>query len=256
MAGETGNEGDGGLDIGALLSPATSGNAETGGNEAGAEGSNGSQEGFKFGGKSYSNVNELGQAANKLYGKYSEQQSMVNQLKEALKDPKAFSHFSKDPKWSPILAKLGIQQATEDFDRDLEEDAQGASEQTPQQLAQLIQVERATNQLEREEWRFERQLGRNITDEERRSVLQIIARASSLSYQEAWNLAFHDKMMKEAHAKAQAAGKPAGNRPPPLPPGIPGMKLDTKKGVAQMSKAEWRENLRQDLPELLNGGGR
>ena len=257
MAGETGTEGDGGLDIASILSPATSGNTDTSGNEGGASGQSGSQEGFKFGGKTFQSQQAAEQHYNKQYGQFSESKSTLNQLKEAIsRDPKLFSQFSKDPKWAPILAKLGVQQATEDLDRDLEEDAQGRQANTPEALYKEIQLERATSQLEREEWRFERGLGRSVSDEERQAVLKIIARASSLTYKEAWDLAFHDKMLKEAHAKALASTKPQGNRPPPLPPGIPGMKIDTKKNIGDMSNSEWRENLRKDLPELLNGGGR
>ena len=260
MAGETGSESDGGLDISAILSPTTSGDTETSGDSGAGSGQNGgSQGGFKFGGKSYESQQAAEQAHNKLYGQFSDTKSTLNQLKEALQDPKLFAQFSKDPKWSSILAKLGIQQAEETFDRDLQEDAQAQGQFNPQQLMYEARVERAESQLEREEWRFERELGRAVTNDEHKTVLGLIAQHHTLTYKQAWDLAFHEKMMKEALSKAQAQGqRPKGNRPPPLPPGIPGVKLDTKKSIGNMTNAEWRENLRQspEIQDLLNGAGR
>lgn len=256
------NGGDAGssdaFDISSILSPGTSGNADTAG--AGGAGSGESQDtgaAFKWGGKEYKSQAEAEQAHNKLYGKYSEQQSTFKQLKEALKNPKLFAQFSKDPAFSSILAKLGIQQQEEEVDAEIEGDAAEQGGGSYQQLVQDIKLERATSQLEREEWRFERQLGRPLTKPEREGILNIIEKAPSLSYEMAWKLANHDRLLKEAAEKAAKSGPRQGvNRPPPTPLNIPGVKLDTKKGVGEMNQAEWREHLRAspEFQNLFNNG--
>lgn len=243
---------DGGLDIGAILSPSTSDSSDTtgksGADSGQSQGSNGESGGFKFGGRSYANQQAAEQAYNKLYGQYSDKNATFNQLKEALKNPELFAKFSKDPNLSSILAKMGIRQQNEDLDKELDEERAAQGQDDPKTLAQEIRLERETTKLEREEWKFERKLGRPVSEEERDQVLGVIARAPDLTYDEAWKLAFHEKMLKEAQLKA-GAGRQQGNRPAPLPPGIPGIKLDPKKSVGDMGPAEWREHLRNS-PEF------
>lgn len=254
MPDDAGNSGlDSSLDISSILSPSTSGTPETTG---GAGGGNGDQAGsgesaaFKFGGRSYQSQKAAEDAHNKLYGQYSEKQAILNQIKSALKNPEAFARFSKDPNFAPILAKLGIQGATEELEQEVEEDEFGKEQANLppalQKLAQEIKYERAVSQLEREKWAFERKLGREMTPEENDGVFGIINKADTLSMAEAWKLYNHDKVQKElAELKASSKNRPAGNRPPPLPPGIPGQKLDLKKSISAMNTEEWRENLRQ-----------
>lgn len=246
-------EQDGGLDLSAIFSPSTSGDTDTTGGTGAKGGLNqapgGQSDGYKFGGRSYKTQQEAEQAHNKLYGKYSEQQSMLNQLKGALKNPKLFAELSKDPAYAQILAKLGIQQAEEEMDAEAEEDEREAGEVSVQSLAQQIKMDRAQFSLEREESKFERKLGRDLKSDERDAILAMIGRAPELTYEEAYKLAFHEKLLKEAQARAGANGRGTVNRPPPTPLNIPGVKLDTKKAVGEMSKAEFREHLRQS-PEF------
>lgn len=207
---------------------------------------------FRFGGRSYKTQQDAEKAHNALYGKYSQQQSVLNQLKAALKDPKKLAVLARDPEWSTILAKLGIQEAQEEYDADEEAEAAAGRDYSklPVELQGFVhdqKVQAASLVLDREEWAFERKLGRSVTAEEHNSVMEIIGRAQNLTYEEAYKLANHDRMLTEAGKKAAAQGqtKPNGERPPPHAAFIPGVKMDLKKPLTQMSKAEAREHLRQ-----------
>ena len=190
------------LDINAILTGGTSETSDTTkGTDAaaGGQGSDGSP--FKFGGRSYKTQQEAEQFQNKLYGKYSEGQALLNKLKEALTNPDLFKRFSEDPEFAPILAKLGIQQATEDLNKEVEEDARSSGNVTMEQLQNDIRFDRQAFKLEREEATFERTLKRDLTDAEHNAVVTLIAQVLNLSFDQAWKLAMHDKLMKEAAEK-------------------------------------------------------
>ena len=239
------------LDINAILTggtPDTSDTTKGTDASAGGQGSDGSP--FKFGGRSYKTQQEAEQFQNKLYGKYSEGQALLNKLKEALTNPELFKRFSEDPEFAPILAKLGIQQAKEDLDKEVEEDTRSSGNMTMEQLQNEIRFDRQAFKLDREEAAFERTLKRELTDEEHNQVVTLIAKVPDLSFAQAWKLAMHDKLLKEATEKSTAS-RLQGNRPRPTPPGIPGTNLDLKKAVTEMNSAEWREAVRQS-PEFQN----
>lgn len=209
---------------------------------------------FKFGGRAYKTQQEAEKAHNQLYGKFSESQNVLKQLKAALRDPAKLAQFQRDPSMAPILAKLGIQQAEEDMEA--EEEARQQQESDPQSYAEGLAQDRAGLALDREEWAFERKLGRSITDDEHNAVMRIIARAGTLTYAEAWKLAFHDKMLRDAQARQKAEVQKL-TRPKPGPGAhfIPGVKMDLKKPLSQMTNAEAREHLRNsdDFKNLMNG---
>jgi len=241
------------LDIQSLLSGTS--DTDTAGQEAAeSELAQGAQAAdvFKFGGRQYKSQEEAEKAHNTLYGKYSEQQGIVKRLKQLLSDPKALQTLSRDPKWAPIIAKLGIQQAEEEAQAD--EEVAGEAEEEfdwstiPEPLQKAyrqMEVSQASIGLEREEWAFERKLGRPITDDEHNAVMRLIQKHDQLTYAEAWKLAFHDKMLKEAQAERGKASADK-TRPRPIPGiGMPGVKMDTKKRVEDMTGAEFREHLRQ-----------
>lgn len=244
------------MDIASMLD-GTSGQDTTAdsGNSSANQGSLGQEmsDVFKFGGRAYKSQSEAEKAHNQLYGKYSETQNIVKQLKAALKDPRKLAQFQKDPEMAPILAKLGIQQAEEEVEA--EEAEANSQDQSPESFIEQLQVDRAGLAMEREEWAFERKLGRPITDEEHDAVMRIIARAGTLSYAEAWKLAFHDKMLRELQQKQKQEAEKR-NRPKPGPAAgfIPGVKMDLKKPLSQMSPAEAREHLRnsEEFRNLMN----
>lgn len=240
----------------------TTGAAGQGSQAAGSgEAGDGSQQGYKFGGRAYRDQTEAEKAHNQLYGRYSEQQSMVNRLKSLLKtDPEAVQRLASNPQWRDIMAKLGIQAAEEEYEEEEAADPNsnfdwGKVPAPMRQLYEQQQVSMAQIGLEREKWGFERSLGRQMSVEENDQVMKTIQRAPSLSISEAWKLVNHDKLLKEAQAKAQANGRPKVNRPSPIP-GIPGMKVDLKKDPSKMGAAEWREHLKNsdEFKQLLSRG--
>lgn len=249
---------DDSMDIASMLD-GTSGSTDTTGG-SGAQSQDQGQLGqemsdvFKFGGRAYKTQQEAEKAHNQLYGKFSESQSVLKQLKAALKDPAKLAQFQRDPAMAPILAKLGIQQAEEELEAE-EAGAQDGQEMTPESFMQQLSIDRAGLSLEREEWAFERKLGRPITDDEHDAVMRIIGRAGTLTYAEAWKLAFHDKMLRAAQER-QKQEREKLTRPKPGPGAhfIPGIKMDLKKPLNQMSPAEAREHLRnsQEFKDLMS----
>lgn len=200
---------------------------------------------YKFAGRDYKDQASAEAAFKKLYGTHSETKGILNTVKDALKDPELLQALAQDPKWASILAKLGIDADTEQADR------QEQGQQEPQQYAEQMrqwQVERDIDRIEREEYRFERELGRALTPQERRDTLSIIQKAESLSFKEAYQLANHERLLGEAR-KAAMAPRPAGNRPAPPPSRLPGQKVSTQKPVQSMSPAEWKQNVMND-PEF------
>ena len=220
--------------------------------EAGAAGGQNQGNLFKFAGREYQNQSEAEKHWSKLYGQYSDQKGVINTVKEALKDPDLLEALAEDPKWASIFAKLGIEADTRNV-----RDERSNQEEQPNQEMHEWRVEREVDRLEREEYRFERELGRAMSPEERISTLKIISRAQSLSFKEAWQLANHERLLKEARgggAPAPGAQKPKLQRPAPLPSNVPGAPVNSKKPVHKMSASEWKENLRNDpdIRELLS----
>lgn len=217
------------------------------------------QQAFTFGGRQFKSREEAEKTFNQLYGRHSENQGLLNAIRKGLQsgDPKILQALAQNRELAPILAKMGLQRA-EDNLREEEpdrEDFERQIEQLPAPLRQLherLELRAARMELVDERRDFEEKLGRRVSGEELKATMAIIARAQELSFEEAWKLAHHDRLLREAHAKAQqtAARRPsAGNRPAPTNPFVPGVKLDTKKPVAEMSRDEWREALRNS-PEF------
>lgn len=219
-------------------------------------------QGFSFGGRVYKTKEEAEKAHNSLYGKFSGQQSILNQLRSALKNPKRLQELAQDPEWSEILGKLGVREMRDQYQQEQQAASQRGPDYSklPPELQGWMREQGqrfAAHDLEREEWGFEKKLGRSVTDEEHNSVMKIIGRIGDLTYEEAWKLAFHDRLLKEAGAKAQtAASSPKGHRPLPVAGFIPGVKLNLKKPVQDMSKAEWREYVKgsEEFKNLTSRG--
>lgn len=213
---------------------------------AGLAGGEGQGNLFKFAGREYKSQQDAEKNFKTMYGKFSETQGIVNTIKQALKDPDLLEALSEDPKWADIFAKLGIEADT----RQGQALERGGEEEQGNQEMHEWRVEREVDRLEREEYRFERELGRALSPEERRNTLSIVARANSLSFKEAWQLANHERLLKEARAgQQQLQQRPKGNRPPPPPPNVPGGQVNSKKPVNRMTESEWKDNLRSD-PEI------
>lgn len=251
----------GGMDLDALLggtspsgetTPDLQGGLPGQGVDAGA-----SADGYRFGGRTWKGgQREAETAFNKLYGKFSESQGLINQLKQiAQQDPELAAKLARDPKFASVLGKLNIQQASQQFDAEQGEDAEMSMEDVKREIA----LERHQNRILREEWAFERKLGRPISEREQGAVYKMLEKAENLTYEEAYFLAHRQEILKR-QAQAQAgAGQPnpmQGGRPKPPPRSMPGTPAPGKKSVADMSEAEWKDNLRQSgiVKELLSRG--
>lgn len=241
-----------------LLNTITSPSGDTsdqGSGKAGAgdltSGTPGANSQFQFAGRQYKSQTDAEKAFNKVYGQYSESQGLMKQIKGLLSDPDALEAASKDPRWAPILAKLGIQATEEELEA--EERSQPSGKVTHEMVMHELMTERARTGLEREEWAFERKLGKSLSDDEHNSIMKLIAKAPSLKFEEAYFLVNKDKLLADAAKKAAQNNQPQGNRPKPLPRGIPGQTYDFKKPVEQMGPDEYREYLRQtpEFNELL-----
>lgn len=219
----------------------------------------GMTQGFKFAGKEYKDQSAAEKSFQKLYGKYSENQNIINTVKKALNNPDLMESLSEDPAWADIFAKLGIDMAVENAEKSGMEDEESSQNPNMDRVYQEWQVEREEFRLEREQSKFEKKLGRDLSRDEQTAILRIISRASSLTFEEAWKLAMHDKLLAQQNQARAAANpqKPASNRPAPPPVRTPGAPAPGRKGVAQMSNSEWKDNLANDpeIRELLSRRG-
>lgn len=258
---DAGGTPESGFDIASLLTstaeaePGGQGGVTPGSAQGANAGQGGVAQGYKFGGRTFKSQQDAEKSFNQLYGNYSKGQEILNALKGALKDPKRLEAIRGDEQMAGILAKLGIQDAEDEVERDREADPSGrAGDNLPPEMREHFEsfkVERAGFALDREEYKFERKLGRPVTDEEHNATMLILSKAPGLSYEDGYTLAHHKKILDEA-VKAKGGGGQPGQpaRPRPIP-GIPGTKLDLKKNVKDMNAAEWRENLRNS-DELRN----
>lgn len=248
----------GGFDqtIDTILNPSAPADQGTG--KAGAGGLTGgtpeANSQFQFAGRQWKDQTAAEKAYNKLYGQQSDTNGTLNMIKKILSNPDALQAAQQDPRWAPILEKLGLQAAEEEIEA---EDAQSQGQEvTPQQALQEMRTFRATLGIEREEMAYEKKLGRALSDDEHNATMRMIARSPSLSFEEAYFVAHRDKVMREAAQKAaqNAAPRNSQGRPKPLPRGIPGTSYDLKKPVEQMGADEYREYLRTqpEFQALLN----
>lgn len=252
----------GGMDLDSLLGTSPSGET-TQGLQGGMPGQGddlgGMSEPYKFAGRTWKGGQKEAEAAwNKIYGGYSERQGLVNALKSA--DPETLAILSRDPKVAQILAKFGIS-AAEAQAQGLMDRRGGEQQMSPEDYAKEIKLERHQNRILREEWAFERKLGRPISEREQQAVYKQLERAEDLTYEEAYFLAHRQQILKQ-QAQARAAGTvppgvpQEGGRPKPPPRSMPGTPAPGKKSIADMSEQEWKENLRQSgiAKELLSRG--
>jgi hypothetical protein len=218
------------------------------------------QASIKLGGREYPSLTEADKAHRNLYGKYSESQGVLKWIKSNLKNPQAIAELAKLPGGQDIVAKLGLQQAQEEVEaaEAAEKSAnQGFdAEKLPPQMRQLyeeMELREYRMQLRDEEREFQEELGRKIAVPEHNAVMEMLERAPSLSFKEAWTLVNHDKVLSDAVKKAQAGRPQTGNRPPPVPGlrSVPGVHLDLKKDPRDMSNDEFREYWKNS-PEFQN----
>lgn len=244
---------EGGFDINQVLSP-SQGDQGAGSQvdpSTSTPGGQSSETKFRFGGKEWQSQKAAEEHFNKLSGRYGDVQGTLNKLKAALADGYDISELMKDPQMAEILPKLGIQVAAE---RAEERESREQQPQDYQGLAAQIRQDRAAFALEREEAKFSKKLGRDLTDKEHNATMSVIEKAPSLTYEEAFKVAHHDELLKQAAQKAGRAPVNPG-RPKPPPSFAAGKPLNLNKPVHAMSKEEAREAMKADVREMMGRGG-
>ncbi len=266
MGGDTGaagtpDAGDG-MDLDALLGT-SSGQGETtqdlrGGLPGQGDDPSAQNAAYKFAGRTWKGGQREAEGAwNKMYGKYSESQGLVNSLKQIVQqDPELAAQLAQDPRFSSILSKLGVEAAESEF-RDGRQGGNVSQEDYTRELG----IERHQNRILREEWGFERKLGRPMTEREQQAVYKQLERAENLTYEEAYFLAHREQLLKRQAQTAAGQGQGSvpqsmGGRPKPPPRSMPGTPAPGRKSVSDMSEQEWKDNLRQSgvVKELLSRG--
>jgi hypothetical protein len=226
---------------------------ESGTSSAGGQSQQG--QAFKFAGREYPNQQAAEKAVKQLYGQFADTKGIMNTVKKALNDPELLEALQDDPKWAPILEKLGIEEAGRQV---READRRADKPQSQEEVYREWQVEREVDRIEREEYRFERQLGRPMTPTEQRNTLAIIKQLDKISYADAYFLGNRDAVMAQARQPAApGAGKPSNRPAPPPVRGSAGAPVNGKKGVHTLSENDWKENLRSspEFKEILSRGG-
>jgi hypothetical protein len=258
----------GGMDLDSILSGTSPDGDTTGdlqGNPLGqGAGNQGADQSYRFAGRTWKGGQREAEGAwNKMYGQFSEQRGLVNQLREvAQKNPELASQLAaSDPKMASILAKFGIEAAEQEMDG-MDPRQRGEDQMSMEDVRREISLERHQNRILREEWGFERKLGRPITPKEQQAVYAQIERAENLTYEEAYFLAHRQQILKQ-QAQANAAGTPQlgqtqfGGRPKPPPRSMPGTPSPGKKSLGEMSEAEWKQNLKDSgvIKEMMSKRG-
>jgi hypothetical protein len=267
--GDASPDGMGGMDLDSILSGTSPDGDTTGDLQGGLPGQGagnpGADQSYRFAGRTWKGGQREAEGAwNKLYGQYSEQKGLVNQLREvATRNPELAAQLAaSDPKMASILAKFGIEAAEQDMNG--LDPRQGRQEQmSMEDIRREIGLERHQNRILREEWGFEKKLGRALTPKEQQAVYAQIERAENLTFEEAYFLA-HRQQILQAQARANAGGgtpqlgqAQGGGRPKPPPRSMPGTPAPGKKSLGEMSEAEWKANLKESgiVKELLSKRG-
>lgn len=184
---------------------------------------------------------------------YQQQSQRAKQLESMLQNPKFADWAAKDPEMREALSKLGYELQEEDSRQD-ERQSGGAwngDQNDPRFVAEVVRQE---SRMQWDQFRFEKKLGRDLSDQEIRNVKQQIVMAPRLTWEQAWKLTPHfEKEMAAKHEKELTAARgrsPVGNRPRPVVPGgIAGPKTAQGRNALSLKdgdKAEFLNNLIQD----------
>jgi hypothetical protein len=255
----------GGMDLDSLLGGTSPQGETTPGLQDGLQGQgdsfSGGSEPYKFAGRTWKGGQKEAEAAwNKIYGGYSERQGLVNALKGA--DAETLAVLARDPKVAQILAKFGISAAEVEAQGLMDRRQGGEQQMSHEDMQREIKLERHQNRILREEWAFERKMGRPVSEREQQAVYKQLERSEDLSYEEAYFLAHRQQILKAQAQQRAASGTAApglaqeGGRPKPPPRSMPGSAVPGKKSMADMSEQEWKNNLRESglIKEMLSKG--
>ena len=179
-------------------------------------------------------------------------QTRAQQLETMLQNPKFHAWAANDPEMKEALSKLGYELQEEDTRQD-ERSSGGAwngDQNDPRFVAEVVRQE---SRMQWDQFRFEKKLGRDLSENEIRSVKQQIVMAPRLSWEQAWKLTPHfEKEMASKHEKELAAAQRKGpvNRPRPVTPGaLSGPKTPQGKSALGLKEGEKADFINQLMSE-------
>lgn len=188
---------------------------------------------------------------------YQQLSSRAKQLESMLQNPKFSAWAANDPEMREALGKLGYELQEEDTRQD-EREAGGrwnGDQNDPRFVAEVVRQE---NRMSWDQFRFERKLGRDLSEAEVRSVKQQIVMAPRLSWEQAWKLTPHfEKEMAAKHEKELAAAQRRSpvNRPRPVTPGgLAGPKTAQGKNALGLKDGEKADFLNGLINEAERSG--
>lgn len=181
------------------------------------------------------------QSANKTLG---QSRSKLQQLEGLIQNPRFQQLAASDPDIAQALQKAGYDLRRAESQQDEQGQPQwNGDENDPRFQMALID---AKNELRWSLFNFGQERGKPLSQQEERSIREVLAASPRLSVKQAWKLTdAYEKDLKAKEDKRiadlQAKGSP--NRPRPNPTTLPGQKLDLKKPVTEMNDAERRAHL-------------
>lgn len=188
---------------------------------------------------------------------YQQLQSRQKQLESMLQNPKFQEMAARDPEIRNALSKLGYELQEEDTRED-ERSSGGAwngDQNDPRFIAEVVRQE---NRLAWDQLRFEKKLGRDLSDNEIRTIKQQIVMAPRLTWEQAWKLTPHfEKEMAAKHEKELAAAGRRGpvTRPRPVAPGgLAGPKSPQGKNALGLKDGEKADFINQLMNEAERSG--
>lgn len=175
-----------------------------------------------------------------------------NQLEEILKNPELLNLAKTNPRLKDALIKAGFTKAEEEEEAyqangPQVDDGKWDPENNPMHRVQELEL---NYKYDREEAALERELKRDLTEDEKTAIYEKLSVVRGLSVREAFTLtpqyqkalkAAEDRRVQEAIAKL-----PPGRRPKPNPFGS-GQKLDLKKDVRELKGDEERASFIQNI---------
>lgn len=185
---------------------------------------------------------------------FDKARTKANTLDAIVNNPRLRELAQTDPTVAQALAKAGYKLAAEQAQADGDEGAQADDQYWTSPEGRMDVMEAAASlRYEMEDFAMQ-SLGRRFNADEVKQVKAVIAKAGTLTVEEAWTLTPAAKAQRLANeqkrlAEAQARGS-KGPRPRPTPNALGGgaEKLDMKKHPSQFNDAEKQEFLR-NLPQ-------
>lgn len=203
----------------------------------------------RFNGREYASLSDAERDVKELRKAHDSHAQRSNILAKLLKDPAIGRLAATDPEVRDSLRKAGFKLAEEEA----AEKDEGEAEKPNSTTMMVLQL-REEIRLDKETAALSREMGRELSDDERKEVFAIIGRIPDLSVKEAWKLSeAYGKHVKASQEKriAEARAK-RGNRPAPNPHLLPGESAaelpKSSVGLKDHQKGPFLQRLMQDNP--------